>query len=42
MLKERNKFKKLLREKTFTNNESEFKFRIAKQIDLSKNSESII
>ena len=42
MSKKRDKSRKVSREKTFTNNESEFKFRLARQIDLEKNSESMM
>ena len=42
MSKERDRSRKVLREKIFINNESEFKFRLAKQIDLEKNSKSMM
>ena len=42
MSKERDRSRKVLREKTSINNESESKFRLAKQIDLEENSESMM
>ena len=42
MSKERDRSRKMSREKTSANNESESKFRSAKQVDLREDSESMM